>query len=211
MSRRLVFLSYSHEDHFFADLAVLKLGEHGIVLWRDQGQLRAGTDWRSGIERGIAESLAVLVALSPHSAESAYVTYEWAYALGKGKPVIPIKLEECRVHPKLETVQNLDFTVRGALPWESLVERIQEIETDIEAAGAEVPVHELASADPTVKAILAYLNQRGYQMVSFDRLRKRIDKHLTDDRLRELIRKNSSVFREQLLEGQRPGLAKVVP
>ena len=204
-------MSYSREDHFFAELAVLKLREQGIVLWRDQGQLRAGTDWRLGIEEGIAESLAVLVALSSHSAESAYVTYEWAYALGKGKPVIPIRLGECRVHPKLETVQHLDFTVRGALPWESLVERIQGIETDSEAAGREVAVNHPAPADPTVKAIMAYLNQRGYQMVSFDRLRKRVDTDLTDDRLQELIRENSSVFREALVEGRKPALAKVVP
>jgi hypothetical protein len=206
-----VFLSYSREDHFFAELAVLKLAEQGIALWLDQGRLRAGADWRQGIERGIASSLAILVALSAKSAESAYVTYEWAYALGKGKPVIPLKLEECRVHPKLAAVQHLDFSVQGALPWESLVERIQEIETD-SAAGQQAAAPVVAApSDPNVKAILAYLNQRGYQMVSFERLRKRIDKDLTDDRLNELISQNSSLFRRAVLEGRKPGLAKVVP
>ena len=46
-----IFLSYSTKDHYFAELAGIKLAEAGINLWRDQGQLRAGGDWRSGIER----------------------------------------------------------------------------------------------------------------------------------------------------------------
>ena len=59
----LVFLSYSRKDHYFAELAGIKLAEAGISLWRDQGQLRAGDDWRGGIEKGISESIAVLVAM----------------------------------------------------------------------------------------------------------------------------------------------------
>jgi hypothetical protein len=45
-----------------------------------------------------------MVALSVNSAESSYVTFEWAYALGKGKVLIPLKLTECTVHPILETI-----------------------------------------------------------------------------------------------------------
>ena len=117
-----VFLSYSTKDHFFAELASIKLAQASIELWRDQGQLRAGTDWRQGIENTISNSLAVLVALSANSAESSYVTFEWAYALGKGKAVIPLRLSQCVIHPRLETIQYLDFSVPVALPWESLVE-----------------------------------------------------------------------------------------
>src|SRR5688572_20730132 len=112
-----VFLSYSTKDHYFAELAAIKLAEAGITLWRDQGQLRAGSDWRTGIERGIAESIAVIVALSQDSAESSYVTFEWAYGLGQGTTVLPVKLESCKVHPRLEPIQYLDFSVPGALPW----------------------------------------------------------------------------------------------
>ena len=52
-----VFISYSTKDHYFAELAGIKLAEAGINLWRDQGQLRPGSDWRNGIERGISESI----------------------------------------------------------------------------------------------------------------------------------------------------------
>lgn len=46
-----VFLSHSTKDHLSAELATLELEGSGIELWRDHGQLRDGSDWRSGIER----------------------------------------------------------------------------------------------------------------------------------------------------------------
>jgi hypothetical protein len=209
-----VFLSYSKKDHFFAELADIKLSESGIELWRDQGLIRAGADWRQGIEKSISDSLAVLVALSENSAESSYVTFEWAYALGKGKPVIPVKLNECLIHPKLETIQHLDFSVPGALPWASLIERVREIETDVEpneAGVADAIAPMPAPDDAHAKAILAYLNQRGYQMASFDRLRRRIDEALTDQQLDDIIARNPIVFRRARLADGKPGIAKLIP
>jgi len=211
-----VFLSYSTKDHYFAELAGIKLAQANIMLWRDKGQLVAGTDWRQGIEHGISTSLAILVALSSHSAESSYVTYEWAYALGKGKTIIPLKLMECSIHPKLEPIQYLDFSIPGVLPWESLIERIREIETpdsdqSVPDAGTDSPKPGPDPDDFYVKAILAYLNQRGYQMVSFDRIRRRIDANLTDEHLREIVAKNNSIFRPATLQGGKEGLAKLIP
>jgi len=195
-----VFLSYSTKDHHFAELAGIKLAEAGVNVWRDQGQLRAGSDWRGGLERGISESIAVLVAL--------------AYGLGKGKTVVPLKLESCEVHPRLEPIQYLDFLVPGSLPWNLLIERIREIEADATSqedlvAAARAP--EPPQQDPTVKAILSYLNQRGYQMVSYDRIRRRIDTGLTDQVLDALVSTNPTVFRQALLKDGKRGLAKRVP
>jgi hypothetical protein len=209
-----VFLSYSTKDHYFAELAGIKLAEAGINLWRDQGQLRAGSEWRGGIERGISDSIAVIVALSENSAESSYVTFEWAYGLGKGKTVVPLKLGACKIHPRLEPIQYLDFTVPGSLPWNLLIERIREIEADatsqddlVIAATTEAP----PQLNPTVRAILGYLNQRGYQMVSYDRIRRRIDPELSDGALDLLVDSNPSVFRHAVLKEGKKGLAKRIP
>ena len=209
-----VFLSYSTKDHHFAELAGIKMAESGIALWRDQGQLRAGTEWRGGIERGISDSIAVLVALSQNSVESSYVTFEWAYGLGKSKTIVPLKLEACKVHPRLEPIQYLDFSVPGSLPWNLLVERIREIEADATSqddleASAAAPAPE--QQDPVVKAILAYLSQRGYQFVSYDRIRRRIDPNLTDEKLDALVNANPLVFRQALLKEGKRGLKKLVP
>jgi hypothetical protein len=209
-----VFLSYSRKDHYFAELADIKLSEAGIKLWRDQGQLRPGRDWRFGIEGGIASSIAIIVALSENSADSSYVTFEWAYGLGKGKTVVPVKLQNCTIHPRLEPVQHLDFSVPGSLPWSSLIDRIREIEAEAtsqedltDRADDEGPVPQ----DATVKAILAYLDQRGYQMVGYERIRQRIGLELTDDALDSLIRENPKVFRHAVLKGGKRGLAKRIP
>jgi hypothetical protein len=119
------------------------------------------------------------------------------------------------VHPRLETVQHLDFSVPGALPWASLIERVREIEADATpeedlkasaAATDQAPVQ-----DVTVKAILAYLDQRGYQMASFERLQRRIDESLTPHQLNEIVVKNPTIFRLATLKEGKPGLAKVIP
>lgn len=210
-----VFLSYSHEDHFFAELARIKLSEAGISVWVDQGQLKAGDEWRNSIDRGISDSYALVLALSPQSATSPFVTYEWASAMGKGKPIVPVRLSKCDLHPRLEVIQYLDFSTRGSQPWSLLTETIREIEQD-----CELPEHDQSAetvdrspsadeVDPIVKSILNYLNQRGYQMVSFERIRRRIDENLKDDQLKELIRNNRAIFRKAKLRGNRPGLAKV--
>jgi len=210
-----VFLSYATRDHYFAELTAIKLAEAEIRLWRDRDQLRPGTDWRNGIERGIADSLAVLVALSAESVASPYVTYEWAYALGKGKPIIPLRLGECKVHPKLETIQHLDFSVAGALPWKPLIERIREIEPDQETARREAAGNEKRQADTPpdarTEAILAYLDRRGYQMVSLERLREQVDPAITDEEFRELLARNPGIFRPTILKGGKSGLAKLIP
>lgn len=209
------FLSYSTKDYFFAELMEIKLSEAGIDLWRDQGNLVAGTDWKQGIENGISTSIAVIVALSQYSTESSFVTYEWAYAIGKGKPVIPLKISHCQMHPRLESIQYLDFTVPSSLPWGLLIERIKEIEIDIEQGAV---VETITSSKPLLsledihaKAILNYLNQRGYQMASFERIRRRIDPDLSDEELDKLIENNKSLFRHSILKDGKKGLAKIIP
>jgi hypothetical protein len=205
-----VFLSYSRADFFFAELAGIKLGEAGISVWRDLSHLRAGADWRNGIEQGIAESVAVLVALSPHSAESSYVTYEWAYALGKGKSIVPIRLAACTIPPKLEVIQHLNFSNPESLPWTLLIERIREIDRESEPVPAMMTDGHADQDAAVVDAILAYLRQRGYQMVSFERLRRRVNEDLTDERLLQLIERHPTVFRKATLKEGVRGLARLV-
>ncbi len=205
------FLSYSTKDHHFAELARMVLAEEGIELWQDNRNILAGKEWRAEIDRGVSECDVVIVAWSSNSANSSFVTYEWSYGLGKGKPIIPIMLEDCEVHPRLVVIQHLNFSIPGNLPWNALVERINEVEVDADAIGH---AHDLDDASPdaaVVREILGYLDQRGYQMASFERLRRRVDEKLTDEDFIELIQRNNTVFRSARLKGGKPGLAKLRP
>ena len=206
-----IFLSYATEDHLFAELAVLKLQEAGFTVWRDKSQIAAGVDWKAGIEEGISSCDLLLLALSATSAQSAYVTFEWAYALGRGKPIVPVRLNLCQVHPRLESIQYLDFSIAGSLPWSTMIERIREIEvSDAEPFRGPEPVEETGDLI-VVKKILTYLDQRGYQMASFKRIRRRVDEKLTDDRLDKIVDSHNTVFRHAILKDGEKGLAKLIP
>lgn len=210
-----IFLSYAQADYFFAEMLALKLQPEGFSLWRDVGSIRAGDDWRESIEDGIKDSLAVVVALSAQAAESPYVTYEWAYALGMGKTVVPVKLSACRIHPRLELTQHIDFSYPRALPWAELIDRLRQIETEREPdaparAAAAGPAQD-PSIDDTANAVLAYLNSQGYTVASFERLRQKLDPPRTDADFEAVIAARPTVFRNARIKGGKPGIAKRVP
>ncbi|MEL7116174.1 MAG: toll/interleukin-1 receptor domain-containing protein [Pseudomonadota bacterium] len=225
-----VFLSYSSKDFFFAHLLRIKLGEFDHSVWIDSGQLRAGEQWRQSIDLGITNSAAMLVALSEASVASSYVTYEWASAMGKEKPVIPILLERCTLHPKLEPIQYIDFSNRDYLPWDKLAERLDQVVTESELPEEPEPVAEAvpgataasASAgeteadtdagqrfDRATNEILAYLNARGFSMVSNARIRDKISADYSDAFLQELRDRKRHVFRLAVLKGGKIGLKKI--
>jgi hypothetical protein len=210
---KLIFLSYSSRDYFFAEMLSIKLDAAGFTIWRDQGSIRAGDDWRQTIEEGISKCFAVVVALSSNSAESAYVTYEWAYATGMGKPVVPVKLSECKMHPKLEPTQYIDFSYPRALPWESLIQRLEEIDAESEPPVAPVtePQKSPQDLENATNEVLEYLNRRGYTKASFERLRKNIGSHLSDELFEDLIASQPGTFRRAVIKGGKPGIAKRIP
>jgi hypothetical protein len=212
---KTIFLSYSSQDYFFAEMLALKLEEKGFRLWRDLGAIRAGDDWRNAIEDGIKASAAVVVALSEASATSAYVTYEWAYALGLRKPVITVKLAACKVHPRLEVIQHFDFSYPRALPWGELLKRLDDVEVELDlapvAAVSEAESSARGTTDSAVQDVLGYLDRHGFTMASFERLRQRVVPAMTEAELADLVSKNPTIFRGARLKGGKDGLAKVVP
>ena len=80
-----IFISYSSGDSDFAELLREQLQNREMKVWLDQGSLHAGDDWKKAIDEGISSSDTVIVVLSPRSSTSSYVTFEWAYALGKAQ------------------------------------------------------------------------------------------------------------------------------
>ncbi|WP_139957812.1 toll/interleukin-1 receptor domain-containing protein [Flavicella sediminum] len=122
-----VFISHDHDDADFAELLKLKLEKHSINSWIDTERLKIGQDWRQEIDDGIQNSIAVIAIMTPEARKSEYVTYEWAFAWGKSIKVFPIMLKQTQLHPRLESLQYLDFTNRSARPWTELIDSIKEI------------------------------------------------------------------------------------
>jgi len=122
-----IFISHSSTDSDFAELLQYKLKENGFDSWLDTDELKIGQDWRVEIDNGIQGSLGVIIILSPEASQSEYVTYEWAYASGLGKAILPILLRKTQIHPKLEILQYLDFTNIRARPYEELFSKIAKL------------------------------------------------------------------------------------
>lgn len=119
-ARAHIFISHSKDDGDFAELLKLKLKRQGHDAWVDTDRLDPGLDWRVEIDQAIKEAVAVLAIMSPEARASEYVTYEWAFAWGSETKVIPIMLRQTTLHPRLATLQYLDFTNRIARPWDRL-------------------------------------------------------------------------------------------
>ena len=122
---KIVFISHSHEDADFAELLKLQLEKNNIYGWVDSEKLIIGQDWRQEIDDGISNSVALIVIMTPEAKKSEYVTYEWAYAWGKQIPIFPIMLKQTPLHPRLESLQYLDFTNRSTRPWQKLLESLK--------------------------------------------------------------------------------------
>ena len=122
-----VFISHSKEDADFAELLKVRLHKHHLDAWIDEDRLRPGIDWQREIDIGIRRSKVVLAVMTPDAKQSDYVTYEWAYALGTGKTVIPIMLKQTAMHPRLSTLHFLDFTNRIGRPWKRLLYEVNRL------------------------------------------------------------------------------------
>jgi HEAT repeat protein len=122
-----VFVSYSHEDAHFAHDVIHHIEESRIGGWIDSKDLRPGTNWIASIDDAIEGCFAVLVIMSAASLSSKYVTYEWAFAMGLGKKVIPIHIQQLspqEMHPRLSVVQYLDFS--SGHRWSDLLDYLRQ-------------------------------------------------------------------------------------
>lgn len=150
---RHIFVSYCREDGEFSRQLETEIYQSGFRAWRDQA-LSAGEDWRSEIDTGVRDALAVVVLVSAASIRSAYVNYEWAFALGCGIPVVPVLLEplEGDLPERLAVLRGVDFRNRAARPWNALTQRLREIEDALRPTTVHVPrdapavIHEAARA-----------------------------------------------------------------
>jgi len=123
-----VFISYHHADSDFARLLKSQLAEEGIDAWLAEINLRAGDNWSEEIDQAIEVAAAMIVIMTRNTPSSEYVTYEWAYAMGRQKRIIPILHDRDpsrKQHPKLDSLQFLNLTQKDAEPWQKLFDSIE--------------------------------------------------------------------------------------
>lgn len=89
-----IFLSYSRRDTVFTDKLVSDLEYNGYTVWIDRQGMEGGISFPKQIENAIRNAQAVVLVASPDSLQSPYVQKEISYAIGLGKPVIPVHYRE---------------------------------------------------------------------------------------------------------------------
>lgn len=120
-----LFVSYQRENAEFAENLMNRLEKAGFKVWVDSEKLHAGRDWRAEIDQAIKNAFAFIVVMTPEAKASEYVTYEWSFAWGAGIKVIPILLKPTQLHPRLESLQYLNFIDYPTRPWDKLTEALK--------------------------------------------------------------------------------------
>ena len=108
--RPTVFLSYSRQDQKRAAALEDALGARDIVVWRDVRSIAAGERWAEAIETGIRGSRGAIVLITQASANSEWVTYEYAFATGAGVPVIAVSVQGAPVPSPIQRFQIVTYT-----------------------------------------------------------------------------------------------------
>lgn len=94
-----IFISYTHADKTHLDKLVAWLTENGFAqheLWYDQN-IAGGNNWRDEITSALNEAYCLVVLVTESSVKSQYCTYEWAYAMGQGIPLVPLVFGELSI------------------------------------------------------------------------------------------------------------------
>ncbi len=121
-----VFISYCKGDRNFAELLSNKLQGAGFAVWMDEDSLKAGDRWKKEIEQGIKKADSLIVLMSSDATRSNWVQFEWAYAKGAGKKIIPVILEQIELPGPLNDFQYLDFNNAIAeRPWGKLFDAVK--------------------------------------------------------------------------------------
>lgn len=123
------FISYQHDSKRFARTLKKNLEEYQILCWIDDN-IRYGDKWKNLIDTEIENSSGVIVIVTLAAMRSSYVTYEWSYAMGLGKKVIPVILEMPEltdIHPKLTDLQRHNFDDLRSHKWKKLADELRNI------------------------------------------------------------------------------------
>ena len=102
-----LFISYARKDSEYVHNLAEELRRIGLDIWIDQ-DIQPGANWDEAIENGLNACDMMLLITTETSMSSEYVTHEWSYVMGGGKPVypfIPHTPIPDNIHARLKRVQ----------------------------------------------------------------------------------------------------------
>jgi hypothetical protein len=163
-----VFISYSRgHDHVIAGLLAHALKEQGFDVFYDR-RLFAGFHIVQNISQYIADSHAVILLLSEHSINSAWVNQEIGYALSSDKPIIPIQIDSGKLQPigMLREINSLEFSLTDWFNSTISIDKLQDI------------IYEAVDKKETRVSVIKNKIERTQKIIdAFSNLNKLLDKN----------------------------------
>lgn len=118
-----VFISYATEDYKYANNLHQFLLQNGYKPWMDKQDILPGQNWDFQIQQALRKADFIILLLSAHSVgKRGYVQREFNQAiiyceekLDSDIYIIPIKIDECEIPPKLRKFQWVEYTSENAM------------------------------------------------------------------------------------------------
>jgi len=115
-----VFISYAAPDRILALRLAQDMTQFGHQVWLDLWQLRVGDSLVRGIGEGLTQADYLIVLLSPHATQSAWMEREWEVLASieitqRRTVILPVLLAECVVPILLRNKRFADFRSSYAL------------------------------------------------------------------------------------------------
>jgi hypothetical protein len=120
-----VFICHANEDKEKASIIYKKLEAEGCRAWLDKENLRGGDDWDKHIQKTI-KNIDYFLVLQSRALEDkleGYVNKEIHFALDRQRYfkagirfIIPLKIEECKLHEDLEHLHTIDLSKQENFP-----------------------------------------------------------------------------------------------
>lgn len=103
MSQDRIFISYDHHSLEVITPDVELIEESGLACWHDK-RLEGGSDWQNEIATAIQSAPAVVCFLSQRFLQSEHCMNEVSFAVGCGKPLLPVFQQHLDLPPGLQLV-----------------------------------------------------------------------------------------------------------
>ena len=101
-ARHDIFLSYSHKDDAAVRQLADELTNRGYRVFQDTDSIRVGERWKVRIEKDLRSSRLCILCWSEQARASEFVSFEYACAIGLGKPVLPWLLDKTALPAMIE-------------------------------------------------------------------------------------------------------------
>jgi len=133
-----IFLSYSRKDEGRARALEQALGKRGLQVWRDKRSIAGGTRWFEAIEKGVRDARGVAVLVTPSSAASDWVTFEYALATGARIPIVAVVPSGTEIPEPVQHFQTVDYSTARKTA-SQIIEGIEEQSRAVRQALSKTP------------------------------------------------------------------------